>query len=300
MSDEKFDEFVTNDAEEFDWKSLIDENGHVEIPDAMTKIGGSAFENCDNLVSIAIPKNVENICSWDMAFVGCKSLKQIQVDPNNLFYWSDGVTLFNKEKTCLLACAYANIGSHYEIKDGVVEVGSCAFWGCSSLTSVTIPNSVTGIGISAFRECSSLATVAIPGNVTRIGAGAFRDCSSLTTITIPVGVTRIGMRAFAGCSSLTSFVILNRVTYIDRMAFWRCSSLTSMTIPNSVKTIKSLAFAECSSLRSITIPKTVKEVGVCLFYKCSALKEVQAPKRFKKQILEDVGEDCAFIALDDE
>ena len=79
-----------------------------------------------------------------------------------------------------------------------------AFSGCSSLTSIAIPDSVTTIGDYAFHGCTSLTSVTIPDSVTSIGGSAFEDCTSLTSVTIPDSVTSIGWYAFRGCTSLTS------------------------------------------------------------------------------------------------
>ncbi|MBD5213508.1 MAG: leucine-rich repeat protein, partial [Bacteroidales bacterium] len=99
---------------------------------------------------------------------------------------------------------------------------------CSSLTSVTIPNSVTSIGYCAFSDCSSLTSITIPDSVTSIEAGAFYDCSSLTSITIPNSVTSIEGSTFYGCSSLTSITIPDSVTSIEGSAFSYCTGLTSI------------------------------------------------------------------------
>ena len=135
----------------------------------------------------------------------------------------------------------------------VTSIGSSAFSGCSSLTSITIPNSVTSIGNYAFDGCSSLTSITIPNSVTSIGNYAFSGCSSLTSITIPNSVTSIGNYAFRSCSSLTSVTIPNSVTSIGSSAFRSCSSLTSVTIPNSVTSIGSSAFDGCSSLTSMVV-----------------------------------------------
>ena len=133
----------------------------------------------------------------------------------------------------------------------VREIEEYTFQGCSSLTSVTIPNSVTSIAKGTFDKCSSLTSVTIPNSVTSIGDYAFWDCSSLTSITIPNSVTSIGSGAFVACRSLTSITIPNSVTNIDEYTFEGCSSLTSITIPNSVTSIGREAFAKCSNIENV-------------------------------------------------
>ena len=133
----------------------------------------------------------------------------------------------------------------------VTSISNRAFYGCSELTSVTIPNSVTSIDYSAFSGCSELTSVTIPNSVTRIGNEAFSGCSKLTSAPIPNSVTQIGYSAFNGCSGLTSVTIPNSVTYIGVFAFKGCSGLTSVTIPNSVTSIGSYAFDGCTGLTTV-------------------------------------------------
>ena len=108
------------------------------------------------------------------------------------------------------------------IGNGVTNIGGCAFYFCSNLTSITIPNSVTNIGWYAFSGCLGLTSLTIPNSVTSIGEGAFYLCSGLTSVTIPNSVTSIGWYAFSGCSGLTSVTIPNSVTSIGEGAFYGC------------------------------------------------------------------------------
>ena len=135
----------------------------------------------------------------------------------------------------------------------VTSIGNSAFEGCSSLTSINIPDNVTSIGNYAFEGCSSLTSINIPDSVTSIGYAAFRNCSSLTSITIPDSVTSIGNSAFNGCSSLESVTIGNGVTFISNSAFYGCSSLESVTMGNGVTSIGNYAFEGCSSIKSVYI-----------------------------------------------
>ena len=116
-----------------------------------------------------------------------------------------------------------------EIGSGCTSIGNEALYGCSRLTSVTIPDTVTSIGNGAILLCDKLTSVTIPDTVTSIGESAFRLCSGLTSVTIGSGVTSIGTIAFNSCTSLTSITIPDSVTTIGERAFQNCSGLTSIT-----------------------------------------------------------------------
>jgi hypothetical protein len=163
------------------------------------------------------------------------------------------------------------------IPDSVTSIRDAAFYGCSSLTSITIPDSVTSIGSGAFGACSSLTSITIPDSVTSIGSGAFGACSTLTSITIPDSVTSIGSEAFRNCRSLTSITIPDGVTSIGSSAFRDCRSLTSITIPDGITRIESGVFDTCMSLTSITIPDGVTSIESVAFRTCSSLTSITIP-----------------------
>ena len=230
---------------------------------------------------------------------------------NQIWYTSSDGNIVTPYKTNVFG---ANIISNTYIDckgiitfDGdVTKIGEWAFYNCSSLTSVTIPDSVTTIGSCAFRTCSSLTSVTIGDSVTKIGSCAFENCDSLTRVTIRDCVTTIGEWAFAFCDSLTSVTIPDSVTTIGSYAFSNCDSIaefkgkfaedngrilvvdgilvafapagiTEYTIPNSVTTIGIGAFYSCSNLTSVTIGDSVTTIGNDAFNNCDSLTSVTIP-----------------------
>ena len=256
----------------------------VTIGNSVTSIGYEAFKDCSSLTSITLPNSVTSI--GDDAFFGCTSLP---VEDNLRYADTYLVKAVGKKwlRTYTIKAGTKWIGDYafddcssltsITIPNSVTSIGNWAFRNCSSLTSITIPNSVTSIGNWAFSSCSALTSITIPNSVTNIGSCAFEDCSSLTSITIGNSVTSIGFSAFDGCSSLTSITLPNSITSIGYYAFDGCSSLTSITIPNSVTSIGMNAFSGCSSLTSITLPNSVTSIGESAFYSCTSLTSVTLP-----------------------
>ena len=274
----------------------------VVIGNSVTSIGDYAFNKCYALTSIEIPNSVTSI--GEGAFGSYNKLKTVinysyltfsKGSRNNGYiaycankvinapngFKQDDYIWFENEGTMTLAgylgdSAELTLPAEYNGKS-VTGIGNSAFYGCTGLTSITIPNSVTSIGSSAFYGCHELTNVTIPNSVTSIKSSTFYDCVSLTSITIPNSVTSIGNKAFAGCKGLKSIAIPNSVTSIGTFAFGCCFGLTSIIIPNRVTSIEAEAFYECIGLTSVTIGNSVTSIGGNAFYGCTGLTNVTLP-----------------------
>ncbi|MBQ2704610.1 MAG: leucine-rich repeat domain-containing protein [Clostridia bacterium] len=234
------------------------------LPEGTTTINSLAFYYCDSITSIVVPDSVTTIERG--AFASFTSLTKITLP--FVGQYSDGSG--NTELGWLFCDydGYINHHSHYyydhdynyhvpsTLKEVVITkaISEYAFYGCTGLTSITIPNSVTSIGGSAFSGCTGLTSITIPNSVTTIGGSAFSGCTGLTSIAIPGGVKTIGSYAFNGCKKITNLTIGNGVETIGDYAFCGCYGLKTVVVPDSATYIGYRAFAKCKSLEEITLP----------------------------------------------
>ena len=261
---------------------------NVNIPSNVTSIGANAFENCNRLASIDIPSSVTSI--GDNAFKYCTSLETVifpesatlgtqsfPSDTAQILYTKDAST-GNVTVTKVEAGSETSIEIPETIDGGTVKIiGANAFDGCSSLTSITLPQSLTSIEYLAFDQCTALQNINIPQNVTNIGVSAFLQCKSLTSITIPSGVTSIKTSAFASCTSLRSIDLPDHLVSIGISAFSYCTSLENIVIPAEVTSVGQFAFSGCISLESITLPPSVTSIGDNAFQACTSLESITLP-----------------------
>ena len=318
----------------------------VVIPDSVIKIGKGAFEGCRtltditfgknsklelieyrafgglNIVSISIP---ENASIGEEAFYNCNSLTNIIIPDTvtsisknafdeSAYYenesnWIDGVLYIGNH----LIKAKSTVSGEYSIKDGTVVIADYAFYQCTTLTGLVIPDSVTTVGNYAFESCIGLKSIDFSDNITYIGRYAFNWCSALPNIALPKKVAYIGSGAFSNCSKFTEITIPSTVSYLGYHAFYDCKKLTKViihsseikvdvapfegckisnaTIPASViqsipksslitlnitsgASINNSAFKDCTTLRELTIGDSVASIGKEAFYGCSALRTV--------------------------
>lgn len=152
------------------------------------------------------------------------------------------------------------------------------FANCTSLESVTIPNSAKYIGqFGTFRNCTSLKNITIPDGIRDIECFAFQGCTKLENINFSNSVTYISGSSFDGCTSLKHIAIPENVTKIDSEAFKNCTSLEEIIIPQKVTEITWGVFSNCTSLKSITLSPNVTSIGHNAFENCIKLERIDIP-----------------------
>ncbi len=283
----------------------------VTISEGVISIGSSAFDECYSLTSIEIPASVTSIGS--SAFSECPALESMKVASGNTVYHSADSNCIIETATNTLIAGCKN--SVIPTDGSVTSIGNGAFYGCSGLTSITIPASVTKIGSRSFLYCSNnlyttlnngkylkidggtdlalvdtanetLTSFAIDSKTKIISDDAFSNCNKLTSITIPASVTNIGTGAFSNCSSLNSMAVASGNTnyrnsgncIIETATNTLIAGCKSSTISSNVTSIADSAFYGCSGLTSINIPESVTSIGRSAFYGCSGLTSINIPE----------------------
>lgn len=261
--------------------------------DEIKTVGSYAFQNCSSLKSISLPQSVTTINL--AAFSGCSSLESMTLpfvgssasqetaSKTTLFGYIFGTV--NYTGAVAVQQKYASNGttSYYlpaslkkvTVTDGKILYG--AFYGCSGLTNLTLPEKVTEIGDYAFYNCTGISGLNLSKDITQIGNYAFAGCSGLTEMLLPASVETIGNYAFQDCTSLQDISIPGKVTRIASYLFSGCTALEQISIPYGVQTIDTYAFQDCSSMTDITVPDSVSEIGSSAFSGCGSLKSMTLP-----------------------
>ena len=229
----------------------------ITIPAGVQTMEGKVFENCTSLKTVNWQENNDFSNFTGCAFINCISLENVTIPFVGMSRKGDGYTNFGS----IFGAASYKFHSTYvpvNLKNVVILGGDTipeyAFYSCTNIENITIPDSVTEIKSAAFYDCSKLTSITIPNSVTSILDYAFYNCDGLTNITVPDNVTTLYSYVFNSCNNLENITIGNGVTSIGSYAFLGCNSFTSIVIPDSVTSIGSSAFLGCNSLESITLP----------------------------------------------
>ena len=254
---------IPNDAEEIniDWSNMTSiKTLKFEEPYKLDYVGG--FDYFTSLETVYIPDSVTKLGNPEII---SDDWGGEYVTPNG--FSNSGV------KTVV-------IGENSQLK----TISNSCFNSCSSLQSITLPNSVTSLGDNCFYNCG-LTSINIPNSVISIENKCFQSCSALETVTFeePCQITELPANCFNECSSLQSITIPNSVTSLVKSCFYNCNELQSINIPNTIKSIGSSCFTQCSKLSEITFeePCQITTLPWQCFYSCSSLKSFTIPSSVK-------------------
>lgn len=143
----------------------------------------------------------------------------------------------------------------------VTEIRDNAFFSCSSLRRITLPESLRVMGHHCFYACTSLEEIILPPNLEEMGMGSFCGCISLSKVYIPEKLTVLPDSCFRSCTSLSSIIIPQNITVIEKYCFSGCTALENVSLSGHLTQIGSYSFYMCSSLKELYIPPSVTAFG---------------------------------------
>ena len=229
----------------------------IEAQDAQSALQEALGES--DLLSITGLTINGTINSYDFEFMRTKMTKLAHLD------LSQASVVYNEH------CHYETFNTYDN------QFPAYAFYNCSNLVSISLPEGVDRISHSAFMGCSNLTSIIIPDNLQYIEGFAFNGCSNLSAIDLPNDVSVIYESAFEGCGKLTEIVLPGNITFIDKNLFKGCSGLTSILIPSAVTSIRSGAFSGCIELKEITLNNSLTTVEWNVFQNCTSLTSIAIP-----------------------
>lgn len=163
------------------------------------------------------------------------------------------------------------------------KISDGAFWGCSALSSIALPDSVTEIERNAFFE-TGLRNIQLPEKLTLIGGGAFCNCKNLKQVQLPPQLKELGEGAFFNCENLAQIQLPSQLNKLGTDAFRDCTSLDKIDIPAGLKQIESATFCN-TGLTSVTLHEGLTKIEDWAFHDCLKLKKIRIPKS-----VTDIGE----------
>ena len=228
----------------------------------------SAFQDCPNLTTCEIPARAYQVVG--NIFKGCTSLKEVKVNANNPYYFTQDGVLFGPalvnyqpqyEDAYTLQSYPAGREGAYTIPSSVNgktidQIWTSGFEGAASLTDITIPASIGRLGTAAF-ESTGLTHVTIPDTVKQVDPAVFQNCTKLVSVKLPAGLAEIDQYMFANCISLQYVDMPDSITKINIYAFHNCTSLTSLALPKGLTSLSVGCFEKCYNLQHVVVPPSV-------------------------------------------
>lgn len=148
----------------------------------------------------------------------------------------------------------------------VEKIDAEAFYACSAISSLVLPEGLVEIGEYAFANCEALTSVSFPSTLKIIGKGAFYSCDTLSEAALKdTALQTVGTNAFADCAALTAVSFPGTLRTVEDIAFLNCTALESLVLPEGVTSVGAQAFYNCTGLTALTLPATLTDIGSWAF-----------------------------------
>ena len=243
------------------------------LPSGIVSIAPYAFLRCGYLTSVTAQTGLISV--GEGAFYGCSSLAAVSF-PDTVSYI--GAYAFDGTAYLDNAWDFSVLGSvlvRYKggdaapaIPSGVSRIAARAFFGNTSLTSVSLPRAVRSIDASAFEGCASLSSLNLNSGLVYIGDRAFASCASLNEIHTPETLSYIGENAFAGCAGVGSVRLAGYGLTVSAGAFSGCKSARWALISSGAVKICDKAFADCAALEGISFAADTADISSTALANC--------------------------------
>ena len=304
----------------------------IALPSSLISLGTAPFSSCRSLEAVVVDENNAAYCSIDgvlynkdiTTLITCPARKSgnfvvpatvTTIAPRAFFSCGVSSVSFSGLLTTMGEFAFGGCSLRdITLPEGLSELPSMTFYGCTSLSNVHLPGSIRTIGYNAFynclslkkitlpeglniineyafEHCTNLVEVNLPGTLRILRGHAFQNCTSLSSIILPKSVYQVGVAPFMGCTSLTSilveeggksFVSIDGVLLdadAERLVACPCRKVGSYTMPSTVVTIDDYAFDGCKQLTTVNLSPSLTMIGERAFYGCSSLKYMKLPSK---------------------
>ena len=252
----------------------------VELPNELEVIESTAFYKCYSLTHVYLPKSVKEMGT--SVFSACYGIKEIKVAADNVYIGvKENLLLQVEEQHAVVLMQIGNTTINLNVPEyfngmKVITIKKSAFEEKTKIKTIHLPETLKEIESFAFKGCTSISYLSIPDSVNYIGESAFEDCKSIKQVTLSKNLTEISGFLFHGCTKLKDITLHNKIREINEKSFADCTSLETLKLSEVTEYISNSAFNDCTSLKNVYLPKNM-EISYYIFNSCPNIENVYFP-----------------------
>ena len=230
----------------------------------LLKIGDNTFKENKDLISVDLSKATKLTTIGYKTFYDCYELTGELKLPESLTYI---------DEHAFYSCTGI---TELKLPNNLIHIGKGAFYGCYNITGeLKLPNSLTHIDNGAFYDCTGIKELKLPESLKKISKGVFYACTGITNLKLPDSLTKIDEDAFYYCTGITELKLPNSLIHIGKGAFYGCYNITGeLKLPNSLTHIDNGAFSDCTGIKELKLPESLTHIGEGAFKECNGITEL--------------------------